>query len=807
MRLGVALFLITSVMAVDAFAQTQNISVDLAAIGAMTRSVDPGALQIRLDNRLPNARYEITVRREFIPITAISVGDIGSFIGLTPPSERSTACEPLSAAVDGLWSATSESDIPVRRGTVEALIAAAECKDQAILARAAIVRDRTRYDLAPITIRQSEKVTIAIKRNVGDGKSENWTVILETDAKGQWVTSYGFSFVPDQDELYNSVATDEEGKYKIVKENHEWGLKKPMPSVYFSWMGADDRFKTGTWSPTVGFGINESSPAIFTGVSYSFNHNLSFIFGAAVAPVRRLNGRYSVDQVISENLSQDQLLKTTYRPTLGLAVTLKFERNPFKQDQPATPVPDSAPAPSTPGNRSGSPAVPVTPAADPPAAATASLSPITEANRAPDIKLRFDSKGAVVDPATVATIVSRAKTATDVIIVSHGWWNDERTADCFYQKIIGGLEAAKPTYLSSDRFRPLYISVYWPSALFPMEPGDCVNERRTESTATDRFSVERVRQWASGAFPDAAARSTFENELGRVAALLERERTGNLTDSESTDLATLLVEWRNAAGNAAAAGDGGEPGAFQGTGKEIADRWRQRPEIRAEFSIPSLPNAKKWLNFGNAFTFWTMKERAGIVGSKGLGTVLRALQPARQANVKVHLIGHSFGGKLVTAGILGDGNGGAKVDTLVLLQAAFSQFAFASRAEILAARVTVDKDGAYRTVLSGNLVVGPIIATYSSADIPNRLLYPAGVAVVDDVTEAARAPRYGSLGANGMRGSSSASLDLALQQLDSLGATIPRAISVDGSRVIGGHSDLIKPQVFKLIWDAIGLAQ
>jgi hypothetical protein len=287
-----------------------------------------------------------------------------------------------------------------------------------------------------------------------------------------------------------------------------------------------------------------------------------------------------------------------------------------------------------------------------------------------------------------------------------------------------------------------------------------------------------------------------------MAALLERERTAALPDADADALTEIFVRWRTASDGANASGEGSEPGAFSGSATEIADRWRTRPEARAELSLPDL-SPKKWLNFGNAFTFWTMKERAGTVGAMGLYEVVKALQPLRSRNVRVHLIGHSFGGKVVTASLTGTGAAANHADTLVILQGAFSQFAFATRDEIRAAGVSVDQGGLYRDVLASRLVSSPIVATYSSSDLPNRLLYPAGVALVNDVTEAARAPRYGSLGAQGIRGASSMPLTLTVQKLADLEAPALRAVSVDASGVILGHSDLIKPQVFRLIWDAV----
>ncbi len=57
----------------------------------------------------------------------------------------------------------------------------------------------------------------------------------------------------------------------------------------------------------------------------------------------------------------------------------------------------------------------------------------------------------------------------------------------------------------------------------------------------------------------------------------------------------------------------------------------------------------------NLFTFYQMKNRAGVVGSIGLGPFLRGLESALPG-MRTHLAGHSFGGRLVVASVNGDGS-------------------------------------------------------------------------------------------------------------------------------------------------------
>ena len=84
--------------------------------------------------------------------------------------------------------------------------------------------------------------------------------------------------------------------------------------------------------------------------------------------------------------------------------------------------------------------------------------------------------------------------------------------------------------------------------------------------------------------------------------------------------------------------------------------------------------ARRVLNFA---TYYQMKERAGKVGAGGLNPLLRDLRAAAP-ELRIHLVGHSFGGRLVTAAALGRaGSEDVAPASMTLLQAAFSHNGFA----------------------------------------------------------------------------------------------------------------------------------
>src|SRR5262249_2309461 len=137
------------------------------------------------------------------------------------------------------------------------------------------------------------------------------------------------------------------------------------------------------------------------------------------------------------------------------------------------------------------------------------------------------------------------------------------------------------------------------------------------------------------------------------------------------------------------------------------------------------PFQKLWNGAKDALrvaTYWQMKQRAGIVGRKGLGATVLASLAESAKNTRVHLLGHSFGARLVAfslAGLPPALTGAASpVKSLFLLQGAFSHFAFADSLPFDHTRSGALKGMAAR-------VDGPLLTTHSLKDLAVGLAYPA----------------------------------------------------------------------------------
>jgi hypothetical protein len=200
-------------------------------------------------------------------------------------------------------------------------------------------------------------------------------------------------------------------------------------------------------------------------------------------------------------------------------------------------------------------------------------------------------------------------------------------------------------------------------------------------------------------------------------------------------------------------------------------------------------------------SYWTMKARAGTIGQTGLGPLLTALH-AKSPTTRVHLIGHSFGARLVSFAIAGIGRpDNSPVSSLMLLQAAFSHWSFAS-----ATGNPFGEPGTLNTL--NDRVHGPLVATFTSYDWAVGIWYPKASFLAGENLSAATSDPWGGLGADGF-------------QPDDTATTVPMSASggtayaftpgnfyrINAAKVInntkhepfsGAHSDIQKMPVAQL---------
>jgi hypothetical protein len=141
------------------------------------------------------------------------------------------------------------------------------------------------------------------------------------------------------------------------------------------------------------------------------------------------------------------------------------------------------------------------------------------------------------------------------------------------------------------------------------------------------------------------------------------------------------------------------------------------------------------MNILNYTTYYEMKTRAGTVGKNGVAPLIDKLAPQVQ---RIHLIGHSFGGRLVTAAAANSKND--KIKSMTLLQAAFSQNGFSK-----------SEPGFFRGVVDNQRIKGPILITHTRNDRAVGFAYPLASRINGDKAMAFgdKDDAFGAMGRNG----------------------------------------------------------
>ncbi|UYQ61275.1 serine-threonine protein kinase [Streptomyces peucetius] len=381
---------------------------------------------------------------------------------------------------------------------------------------------------------------------------------------------------------------------------------------------------------------------------------------------------------------------------------------------------------------------------------------------------------------------------TDLVVFAHGWNNSTTTA----RRLHASFFAPFPKLLAaSPGVRVGYAGVMWPSMRFPDEPFPGAG-RAAEAPAACRGLDKTTRDLLSCLFPGHGAtvdrlawllderpesRAAFA-EFGMLARQLAAAPPGGLEAAFAEDLPrdeqsppavlyedTLTLCGRLAAALGHPAQDGGPRAAWQGA-KELL---RQT-------------------------TYYAMKRRAGAVGELGLGPLLGRLSRSAPA-LRVHLVGHSHGARLVAFALRGLPEGAHNVKSVTLLQAAFSHYAFA----------TGLPHAPHRCGALGALqdrVDGPVVACHSRYDTALGVFYPLASSLAGDPDAATVADlRWRAMGHDGIQ----AVADTPRLTLDeALRTGLPAAgcVNVDASAVVrhgppptGAHGDICHEELARVV--------
>lgn len=423
------------------------------------------------------------------------------------------------------------------------------------------------------------------------------------------------------------------------------------------------------------------------------------------------------------------------------------------------------------------------------------LLPLDNNTEIPYYVIPFDKQGRCDGPQTRAHLIEAVRNGlyTDVFIFSHGWNNDWTVATKRYEDFMNGYIGMRRMHglAVTNPYRPLLVGVFWPSTALTFG----VSEAGPQIAAGDPEAIDRAVAEERTAVREVAEQLPEQN----VNRFYELSQKDTLLEVEARELAGIVQPLY-------ATGRDEVPEAGAPTPEEIIGAWRglsPQPEDLNDFGTTNAPaDGPQTAGFGDVLrkfdprkiirmlSVWQMKDRAGTVGARGVSPLLRDLLSADQTSqqpARLHLIGHSYGAKVMLSAIAVGSAPSRKIHSLLLLQAAVSHLCFADQVP------DTTRPGGYRSVLER--VKAPVLSTFSAQDFPLTKTFHIALRRSEDLGDAQIASDeppsvYAALGGFGPRRAAEKLLDIhdVKQAYDLSGA--PPIIGLRATRTISGHGDI-----------------
>jgi hypothetical protein len=393
----------------------------------------------------------------------------------------------------------------------------------------------------------------------------------------------------------------------------------------------------------------------------------------------------------------------------------------------------------------------------------------------------------------------------ELIVASHGWNNDRAEAEALYHELFSNFAAVKPAGVG----KIAVIGVIWPSKKFDLGADDAPAQG-----AADLVNAASVGGANRGARDAAIAHAfdAFEKNFadsGKDAQLADLRALGTRLGQPGAR-ARFVEQLRQLVGTPAAASAldgsdvffGADPDDVFANAAQASSEVGTAPTGEAgsggAASLAGLADgvANAVSNLLNLTTYYEMKKRAGSVGTRGLAPMIDQFA-GREGLRRIHLVGHSFGGRLVTAAAMASTT--AKLHSMSLLQAAFSHNGFSK-----------SQRGYFRKAVSPTRFTGPVIITHTANDLAVGKAYAIASRISRDMSSGAgdADDKYGGLGRNGAlhmdAGEVSDTVTAMLAAGEAYALRKQVIHNLESSPYIKSHGDVRGPAVAWAISQAIG---
>jgi hypothetical protein len=431
----------------------------------------------------------------------------------------------------------------------------------------------------------------------------------------------------------------------------------------------------------------------------------------------------------------------------------------------------------------------------------------------------FDDTGACTGPKTRAEVLGELAEGayTDVFLFSHGWNNTYEQAKEKYSRFITGYHelVTSQNLAHPSPYRPLMVGVLWPSIalLLPWEKAPEIAATLPEGES-DKLALEPMVRLAQQSLDDVT-------RAERLRTLAEQPK---VTEEEAVELSTLLAESYPEDDELDPAGESPRADDVMRTWRTLADAdqvneheegegpdsFRVAPEDMVAVApeaagvLSALPAAHlDPRDILRAFTVYKMKDRAGRVGGGGVARLLREMLSVSN-DARLHLIGHSYGCRLLLSAICAEPLP-RPARSLLLLEPAVNYLCFARQVP------KTGRPGGFRPALSR--VELPTLSTFSRHDRALHDFFHIAVRRDADLGELKAAALgqvpslYAALGGWGPGGlDPGEAREVALKSPPdeySFDEDRCRLYALNGQIGITGHSDVINEWTFWALYNQV----
>lgn len=176
-------------------------------------------------------------------------------------------------------------------------------------------------------LQPGDTLKVTLTESDGAGDPTEWTVSLTVERPWAWTASYGFMFLPNEDERFFQ-APNPDGEGFLLREKDD-NLDFDFAAAV---MYTCHKRKPDTWWKSFGFtgglGFDLSDPIVFAGVTWPAATNIGIHAGVVMHKQQRLRGEYDRDSVTTDQLSEDQLHEGTYEPNWYVGLSFRFDKAP-----------------------------------------------------------------------------------------------------------------------------------------------------------------------------------------------------------------------------------------------------------------------------------------------------------------------------------------------------------------------------------------------------------------------------------------------------------------------------------------------